>query len=108
MIAYRGDREVVAGVDVATASDPSAIDSVPRGRGDRAGVEVVAPDHDQRSFHRDRVRVRAGRPCPSSLNEDGQPLAQPRLVTDGDVKGGRYVSEGIDLVVGQAVAPFGH
>jgi hypothetical protein len=49
-----------------------------------------------------------GRPLPVSLNEDGQPLAQPRLVTDGDVKGGRYVSGVVDLVVGQAVAPFGH
>jgi hypothetical protein len=49
-----------------------------------------------------------GRPLLVSLNEDGQPLAQPRLVTDGDVKGGRYVSGVVDLVVGQAVAPFGH
>ena len=49
-----------------------------------------------------------GRPLLVSLNEDGQPLAQPRLVTDGDVKGGRYVSDVVDLVVGQPVAPFGH
>jgi hypothetical protein len=40
-----------------------------------------------------------------SLNEDGQPLAQPRLVVDGDVKGGRYVSLLVDLVVGQSPAP---
>jgi hypothetical protein len=46
-----------------------------------------------------------GRPLLVSLNEDGQPLAQPRLVTDGDVKGGRYVSLLVDLVVGQGVAP---
>jgi hypothetical protein len=48
-----------------------------------------------------------GRPLLLSLNEDGQPLAQPRLVTDGDVKGGRYVSDVVDLVVGQAVPQFG-
>ena len=48
-----------------------------------------------------------GRPLLVSLNEDGQPLAQPRLVVDGDVKGGRYVSELVDLVVGQGVASFG-
>ena len=30
-----------------------------------------------------------GRPLQISLNEDGQALAQPRLVLDGDVKGGR-------------------
>ena len=48
-----------------------------------------------------------GRPLLVSLNEDGQPLAQPRLVTDGDVKGGRYVSDLVDLVVGHAVPQFG-
>ncbi|HUA04194.1 MAG TPA: hypothetical protein VMB27_09835 [Solirubrobacteraceae bacterium] len=47
-----------------------------------------------------------GRPLQISLNEDGTPLAQPRLVTDGDVKGGRYVSGVVDLVVGQGAAPF--
>jgi hypothetical protein len=46
-----------------------------------------------------------GRPLRISLNEDGHALAQPRLVVDGDVKGGRYVSDVIDLVVGQGVAP---
>ena len=48
-----------------------------------------------------------GRPLLVSLNEDGQPLAMPRLVTDGDVKGGRYVSDLVDLVVGQGVPQFG-
>ncbi len=47
-----------------------------------------------------------GRPLLVSLNEDGQPRAQPRLVVDGDVKGGRYVSDLVDLVVGQGLAPF--
>lgn len=42
-----------------------------------------------------------GRPLLVSLNEDGLPLAQPRLVVDGDVKGGRYVSDVVDLAVGQ-------
>jgi hypothetical protein len=40
------------------------------------------------------------RPLQISLNEDGTALAQPRLVVDGDVKGGRYVSDLVDLVVG--------
>lgn len=34
-----------------------------------------------------------GRPLLLSLTENGAALAQPRLVTDGDVKGGRYVSD---------------
>jgi hypothetical protein len=40
-----------------------------------------------------------GRPLLLSLTEDGTPLTQPRLVTDGDVKGGRYVSEVVTLNV---------
>jgi hypothetical protein len=35
------------------------------------------------------------------LTEDGIALPAPRLVTDGDIKGGRYVSGVYDLVVGQ-------
>jgi hypothetical protein len=46
-----------------------------------------------------------GRPLLVSLNEDGQPQAQPRLIVDGDVKGGRYVSGVDDLVVGQGAVP---
>jgi hypothetical protein len=45
------------------------------------------------------------RPLLISLNEDGTPLAQPRLVTDGDIKGGRYVSDVVDLVIGQSPPP---
>jgi hypothetical protein len=41
-----------------------------------------------------------GRPLQISLQEDGAALAEPRLVVDGDVKGGRYVSGLVDLVVG--------
>jgi hypothetical protein len=41
------------------------------------------------------------RPLLVSLKEDGQALSQPRLVVDGDVKGGRYVSGVVELVVGQ-------
>ena len=41
-----------------------------------------------------------GRPLQISLVEDGVALAQPRLVVDGDVKGGRYVSGVTKLVVG--------
>ncbi|MBV8991541.1 MAG: hypothetical protein JO372_23515 [Solirubrobacterales bacterium] len=40
------------------------------------------------------------RPLLISLNEDGQTLTQPRLVVDGDIKGGRYVSGVDDLVIG--------
>ena len=39
-----------------------------------------------------------------SLNEDGTALAQPRLVTDGDVRGGRYVSGVVDIYVGNGPA----
>jgi hypothetical protein len=42
-----------------------------------------------------------GRPLLISLIEDGTALAAPRLVTDGDIKGGRYDSGVYDLVVGQ-------
>ena len=47
-----------------------------------------------------------GRPLLISLAEDGAALAAPRLVTDGDVKGGRYVSGVYDLVIGEG-APAG-
>jgi len=40
------------------------------------------------------------RPLLISLTEDGTALAAPRLVADGDIKGGRYVSGVYDLVVG--------
>ncbi len=40
-----------------------------------------------------------GRPLLLSLTEDGADLARPRLVTDGDVKGGRYVSRVVTLAV---------
>jgi hypothetical protein len=45
-----------------------------------------------------------GRPLQLSLNEDGSPLAQPRLVADGDIKGGRYVSGVVDLYAGEGPA----
>lgn len=41
-----------------------------------------------------------GRPLLLSTMEDGVPLARPRLVPDGDVKGGRYVSGVVTLAVG--------
>ena len=43
-----------------------------------------------------------GRNLLLSLVEDGVALTQPRLVTDGDVKGGRYNSGVTDLVIGRA------
>jgi hypothetical protein len=45
-----------------------------------------------------------GRPLQLSLNEDGTALAQPRLVTDGDVRGGRYVSGVVDIYIGTGPA----
>jgi hypothetical protein len=45
--------------------------------------------------------VVGGRTLLLSTSEDGASLAQPRLVTGGDVKGGRYVSLVVDLVVGE-------
>jgi hypothetical protein len=41
-----------------------------------------------------------GRLLQLSLVEDGVTLAQPRLVADGDVKGGRYVSDVVDIYAG--------
>lgn len=45
-----------------------------------------------------------GRQLQVSLVEDGVTLAQPRLVTDGDVKGGRYVSGVVNLYAGSGPA----
>jgi hypothetical protein len=45
-----------------------------------------------------------GRPLQLSLNEDGATLPQPRLVADGDIKGGRYVSDIVDIYVGTGPA----
>jgi hypothetical protein len=44
--------------------------------------------------------VFGGRSLQLSLAEDGVALAQPRLVADGDVKGGRYVTGVTKLLVG--------
>lgn len=41
-----------------------------------------------------------GRSLQLSLVEDGATLAQPRLVAAGDVMGGRYVSDVVDLYAG--------
>jgi hypothetical protein len=49
-------------------------------------------------------QIVGGRPLQLSLNEDGVTLAQPRLVTDGDIKGGRYVSDVVDIYVGTGPA----
>jgi hypothetical protein len=49
-------------------------------------------------------QLAGGRSLQLSLNEDGVALAQPRLVTDGDVKGGRYVSGTVDIYLGTGPA----
>jgi len=46
-----------------------------------------------------------GRPLLISLVEDGAPLAMPRLITDGDIKGGRYDDDLTNLVVGGSLLP---
>jgi hypothetical protein len=45
-----------------------------------------------------------GRPLQLSLVEDGVALAQPRLVASGDLHGGRYVSDMVDVYVGSGPA----
>jgi len=45
-----------------------------------------------------------GRPLQLSLIEVGVTLAQPRLVTDRDVKGGRYVSDVVNIYAGRGPA----
>jgi hypothetical protein len=76
---------------------PTNLDTWVAGVGSDGYVATVTPAE----------AVVGGRPLLVSLNEDGQPLAEPRLVVDGDVKGGRYVSLLVDLVVGQGAGPFG-
>jgi hypothetical protein len=49
-------------------------------------------------------QLTGGRPLLVSLAEDGVTLARPRLVADGDVKGGRYGSGVVDLYVGPGPA----
>jgi hypothetical protein len=75
----------------------SDLDTWVAGVGDDAYVAVVTPGEQwvgERSLQ-------------ISLNEDGTALAEPRLVVDGDVKGGRYVSDLVDLVVGHALSAGG-
>jgi hypothetical protein len=45
-----------------------------------------------------------GRQLQLSLVEDGATLAQPRLVASGDVHGGRYVSDMVDVYIGTGPA----
>lgn len=49
-------------------------------------------------------QLAGGRQLQLSLEENGTALPQPRLVTDGDVKGGRYVSGTVDIYVGTGPA----
>jgi hypothetical protein len=67
----------------------------------RPGTPVVAVGSDDYAaavtLAEDTV---GGRPLLLSTVEDGVPLPQPRLVPDGDVKGGRYVSDVVVLRVG--------
>jgi hypothetical protein len=75
---------------LAAARIPSQIVSSVAAVGDDGYVATVTPAE----------ATVGGRPLLISTNEDGARLTQPRLVTDGDVKGGRYDSDLVDLVVG--------
>jgi len=74
---------------------PLGLDTWVAGVGDDGYVAVVTPAE----------QWVGGKYLQISLNENGSPLAEPRLVVDGDVKGGRYVSGLVDLVVGQGAPP---
>jgi hypothetical protein len=76
---------------LAAAHVPTGLDTWVAGVGDDGYVATVTPAE----------ATVGNRPLLISTVENGTPLAQPRLVTDGDVKGGRYVSGLVDLVVGQ-------
>jgi hypothetical protein len=45
-----------------------------------------------------------GRPLQLALIRDGMVLGQPRLVTDGDIKGGRCASDVVDIYTGVGAA----
>lgn len=75
---------------LAAAHIPSQIVSRVAGVGSDGYVATVTPAE---------AHV-GGRPLLISTNEDGHALVQPRLITDGDVKGGRYDADLVDLVVG--------
>lgn len=75
----------------------SDLDTWVAGVGDDGYVAVVTPAE----------QWVGQRPLQISLNEDGVALAEPRLVVDGDVKGGRYVSDLVDLVVGHELTAGG-
>jgi hypothetical protein len=74
---------------------PLGIDTWVAGVGDDGYVAVVTPAE----------QWVAGKHLQVSLNENGAPLSEPRLVVDGDVKGGRYVSGLVDLVIGFGARP---
>jgi hypothetical protein len=88
---------------------------------DRAGLAAVAGGkHDQLSFavlvigsDGYQVAISYGEMAPEFGNhpvllataEDGRPLARPRLVVPGDVKGARYVTDVVGLHVVRLAAP---
>jgi hypothetical protein len=74
---------------------PLGLDTWVAGVGDDGYVAVVTPAE----------QWVGGKYLQISLNENGAPLPEPRLVVDGDVKGGRCVSGLVDLVVGQGAPP---
>jgi hypothetical protein len=85
------------GVVLRAAHLLSGLNTWVAGVGDDGYVAVVTPAE----------QWVGNRPLQISLNEDGTALAEPRLVVDGDVKGGRYVSGLVDLVVGNALSAHG-
>jgi hypothetical protein len=78
------------------------LDSILRAAGicTSAGTSVAAVGDD--GYVATVTPAEAGpgnRPLLLSTVEDGIAQAQPRLITDGDVKGGRYVSGVVELIV---------
>jgi hypothetical protein len=94
------------GVQAHTETGPSLFE-VPAAAGIRLGLNtwVAATGNDNYvATVTPAEQLVGGRPLQLSLNEDGAALGQPRLVTDGDVKGGRYVSGVVDIYVGTGPA----
>jgi hypothetical protein len=79
---------------MAVAGVPPTFDTWVAAVGSDNYVAVVTPGE----------QLVGGRLLHLSLKEDGATLAQPRLVADGDVKGGRYVSGVVDLYAGTSPA----
>lgn len=84
-----------------TGPDLMSVLATARFRADRATFVAAAADDGYVATVTPGEELFGGRGLMLSLTEDGVALAQPRLVVDGDVKGGRYVSGVTKLLVGE-------